>query len=262
MATFDAFDIVGKKFKSSHGEEYIVKRYLSRINGVHKYVIEFTKTKTEKEYPRQSIKDGKVADIWTKEKTKQNKEKKLNQRKTSLNKDYSAICSNGKIDFLKPTLVLDQATKITGYSIYINGKLDKYGIIKSHYDNVNDRINEISKNVEELIKKYSIKNITFEDIYLDNNLTVFKHLALLLGVLINVAIKNNCNYTTINILEWKEHYGIHKLGNRDLGKEFGKKVVLENLGISVIDDVSDSILMGYYILNKEFNSCKESYEWE
>ena len=99
---------------------------------------------------------------------------------------------------------------------------------------------------------------TADNYYDENNLMDFKHLALLLGVSINVAIKNKCNYTTINILEWKSYYNMEKLGNRDLGKTLSKKIVLENLGIDVIDDVSDSILIGYYLFNK---NIVDSYDW-
>ena len=163
------------------------------------------------------------------------------------------------MDLEQPTLVLDQATKTTGYSIYVGRKLITYGTIKSFYDNTNDRIFEISNNVDKLIKEHNIKNITFEDIFLDSNLNVYKQLAFLLGTLINVATKNKLNYTTINVLEWKKYYGIDKLGDRTLGKNISKQIVLNNIGISVVDDVSDSILMGHYLMGVKI---EEEYKWD
>lgn len=257
---FNALDIVGHKFTSKHGEEYIVDRYLSRINGIHKYIVKFNKTKNEKEYGRDQVRNGVVTDIWKKEEQKTKKVVQLKERKSSMNKDYACL-SNGKMNFKQPTLVLDQATKVTGYSIYINGRLEKYGTIKSFYDNINDRINEVACNTEQLIKTYAIKNLIIEDIFLGNNLTVFKHLALLMGVLINLAVKNRIIYTTVNALEWKTKYNLQKLGDRDMGKAFSKKIVLDHLGIEVVDDVSDSILIGYYFMGKNLEE-KEEYNWE
>lgn len=252
-------DIVEKEYISKKKEKYKVLRYLGKINNQHKYIILFEQNKQEKEYPRTAITTGAVTSAipLTPEQKLEIKKEKLKNRKKSLNKDYSPLCF-GKITLDEPTLVLDQASKITGYSIFKNKKLEKYGTIKSYYDDINHRIAEIAENLDQVIKKNNIKNIIFEDIYLENNLMVFKHLALLLGVLINVAIKNKCNYTTINILEWKSYYNMEKLGNRDLGKTLSKKIVLENLGIDVIDDVSDSILIGYYLFNK---NIVDSYDW-
>lgn len=252
-------DIVGQEFTSGHGEVYTVLKYLSRINGSHKYIIEFKKTKNQKEYPRVTVKSGAVSDVWRTEKVKVKKEVKLEERKTSMNKDYGCL-SNGKMNLNLPTLVIDQATKIAGYCIFDNKKLIKYGTIKSYYDNVNDRINEIVNNVEKIIVEHKIKNIVFEDIYLDKNLIVFKHLALLLGALLNLATKHRLTYITINILEWKTKYNLQKLGSRDLGKSLSKKIVLENIGLDLIDDVCDAILIGYYLMDRDIT--KEEYSWE
>ena len=252
-------DIVGQEFTSQHGEVYTVLKYLSKVNASHKYIIEFKKTKNQKEYPRTVIRNGNVTDVWKKEIVKKNKEVKLTERKTSMNKDYGCL-ANGKMNLSLPTLILDQATKVAGYCIFDNKKLVKYGTIKSYYENINDRINEIVNNVEKIIIDQKIKNIVFEDIYLDKNLIVFKHLALLLGALLYLSTKHKLTYTTINILEWKTKYNLQKLGSRDLGKTLSKKIVLDNMGIDICDDVSDSILIAYYIMEKDITA--EEYSWD
>ena len=83
-------------------------------------------------------------------------------------------------------LALQQAYRVSGYAIFIDGKLEKYGKIVSEHDDVGERLHYIREQVSKLIADYGIDHIVFEDIQLQrtvdgvesvNNVQTFKILA-------------------------------------------------------------------------------------
>ena len=79
-------------------------------------------------------------------------------------------------------LALDQSSRITGWAIYENDQLKKYGKITINPDyELGERLHLIRQKVLKLIKEYQIDKVILEDIYMDgqriNNVQTFKTLA-------------------------------------------------------------------------------------
>ena len=64
-------------------------------------------------------------------------------------------------------LALDQSSRTTGYAIFKNGELYKYGHFTYEDSNFGLRLNKIRKKVLSLINEFDINEIAFEDIYMD-----------------------------------------------------------------------------------------------
>jgi Holliday junction resolvasome RuvABC endonuclease subunit len=63
-------------------------------------------------------------------------------------------------------LALDQASRVSGYAIFIEGKLTKYGKFSFDDEDFGIRLMKIRNKVQEIIKEYSINQVIFEDIQL------------------------------------------------------------------------------------------------
>jgi Holliday junction resolvasome RuvABC endonuclease subunit len=84
-------------------------------------------------------------------------------------------------------LALDQASVTTGYAIFQDKKLVKYGKITLDDPNVGTRLAVLRQTLIDMINEYNITCIAFEDIQLQasvgNNVKTFKVLANVFGVI-------------------------------------------------------------------------------
>ncbi|MBQ9657450.1 MAG: hypothetical protein IJV31_01610 [Clostridia bacterium] len=65
-------------------------------------------------------------------------------------------------------LALDQASNVSGWAIFQDGKLDSYGKIDLHsITNVYERLHELKLQVKTLIQENQIEKVFLEDIYMD-----------------------------------------------------------------------------------------------
>ena len=77
-------------------------------------------------------------------------------------------------------LALDQASKVTGWAIFEDGKLEKYGKISLDDPNIDTRLVQLRQNIWALIESENINEVVFEDILQEinvaNNVQPFKYL--------------------------------------------------------------------------------------
>lgn len=149
-------------------------------------------------------------------------------------------------------LALDQATRITGYSIFQDNKLKKYGRISPKDQDIYKRFVKISHSIKQFIKEFDITKVYFEDIQLQgnvgNNVKTFKSLAQLQGVLIITLEELNIPYEIVHSQTWKTSIGI-KGKNRTEQKKQAQQYVLENYNIKATQDEADAICIGTYGVN-------------
>lgn len=146
---------------------------------------------------------------------------------------------------------LDQATKITGYAIFINGKLEKYGHL-SLTGEPPQRFVKLRNWLLDKIEKSSEYNlkIVLEEIQLqeygnDNqrNVLTFKRLAQIQGVLLELLTEKNIEYELIYSNVWKKAAGITAF-RRAEQKQQSQDHVYERYGLKVTDDEADAICLG------------------
>ena len=103
-------------------------------------------------------------------------------------------------------LALDQASNITGYAIFSNGNLVKYGKITATGD-LGDRLVHIRKSILNLIDTYEIDEVVMEDIQLQNNVgnnvSTFKVLAEVFGVIYETLYEIKIPVSAVLSSVWK-----------------------------------------------------------
>jgi len=171
-------------------------------------------------------------------------------------------------------LGVDAATKKTGYSIlnYETGELVKYGLIKTHSEDVRDRMKEIYFELKKIIQdNNNIKVVVVEDIPVNNhaNLKTGKDLSILHGVILGVCFEQCLSCVAYAPSSWRSIVGTYS-GTRDGMKRdvqkqeaVNKVNELYNLDLQYLkrdtktlqsdDDKAEAILIAraYILENKE-----------
>lgn len=148
-------------------------------------------------------------------------------------------------------LALDQASKITGYAVFFDGKLQTYGKIDLKDDNIGIRLNKLKKELIKLIMDYDIDYIAFEDIYMDgqrvNNVQTFKVLAEVFGVCYELFTELEIPCEAVLAGTWKSTLGI-KGKTRTEQKRGAQQYVQSRFNIKVTQDVADALCIGEHII--------------
>jgi Holliday junction resolvasome RuvABC endonuclease subunit len=109
-------------------------------------------------------------------------------------------------------LAIDQSSRVSGYAIFDNNKIVKYGKIELKDDDIGVRLNVLRNTLINLVQKYEIDTVAFEDIYMDgqrvNNVATFKVLAEVFGVCEELFISLNLPYTAVLAGTWKSTLGV------------------------------------------------------
>ena len=157
-------------------------------------------------------------------------------------------------------LALDQASRTSGWAVYDNGKLFKYGKFSATHTDVGDRLYYIRKQIIKLIDEFNIDEVIFEDIQLQdnkiNNVATFKALAEVFGVVYELLVELKIPREAVLSTVWKSKLGI-KGYDRSAQKKAAQQWVKETYGVSPTQDECDAICIGhYYITNRV-----EVFDW-
>ena len=143
-------------------------------------------------------------------------------------------------------LALDQASRTTGYAIFQEDRLIASGTFT--YDDLDFslRLVKIRNKVASLVNEYNINKILLEDIQLQgqtNNVTTYKALAEVLGVLEELSRELGIPHELVHSQSWKSTLGI-KGRDRATQKRNAQAFVVDCYNIKVSQDESDAICIG------------------
>ena len=159
-------------------------------------------------------------------------------------------------------LALDQSSYTTGYSVFKDGQ----PVVISHFtaqgDDLGKRLEQIKTNIIELIAKYDIDEVVFEDIQLQDmaggkevGIKTFKILAEVFGLVHELLTEMEMDYTIVPPVVWKATFKIAGKG-RKVEKKMAQDYVFNTYGIKCTEDEADATCIGAHVLKKqesEFN---------
>lgn len=159
-------------------------------------------------------------------------------------------------------LALDQATHITGWSVFDGSQLVKYGIFQTNTEDEVARFEEVKVWLISMIENWKPDVVAIEGIQYQQNfgVTTFQTLARLQGILMNLCyeLKIPCKICATNT--WRAHCGV-KGKQRNDKKRSMQLLVKEWFDISVSDDESDAIGIGKYAADA-YKKQNEIINWE
>lgn len=162
-------------------------------------------------------------------------------------------------------LALDQATYITGWSIFDDNKLVAYGKFETNLAEDIERYDAVKKWLNSMILNWQpdivgLEGIQFQSTSNGKNVmgvTVFETLARLQGILMETCFEEKIQYVICPTNTWRAHCGV-KGKSRDDKKRNMQLLVKKWYDVSVSEDESDAIGIGKY--------CADSYKptlfWE
>lgn len=158
----------------------------------------------------------------------------------------------------KRILALDQATHVTGWSIYDGQQLIRYGTFSTNQTDETARISTIKNWLISMIENWkpdfvAIEGIQFQDESSGNKMgiTVFQGLARLQGVLMETCYAQKVDYTVCPTNTWRNHCGVK--GRYRADKKRSMQLIAKKwYDISLSDDEADAVGIGKYAadLNK------------
>lgn len=171
-------------------------------------------------------------------------------------------------------LALDQASRTTGWSVFIDGKLEKWGHFTLESDDVGERLFAFRTILKEKIAEFDINEIAFEDIQLQqnvqNNVATFKTLAEFFGCVYELATEMKIPNTAVLAGTWKSTLGIAGK-DRPTQKRNAQAFAQEKYQIKCTQDEADSICIGTHMIinqgyekkpTKKTNVPVEGFSWD
>lgn len=161
-------------------------------------------------------------------------------------------------------LALDQSSYTTGYSVFKDGQ----PVVISHFtvlgDDLGKRLEQIRNNIIELINKYDIDEVVFEDIQLQDingnkeiGIKTFKILAEVFGVVHELLTELQMDYTIVPPVVWKATFKIAGKG-RTKEKKMAQEYVFNTYGIKCTEDEADATCIGAHVIQKQ----NSEFNWE
>jgi Holliday junction resolvasome RuvABC endonuclease subunit len=173
----------------------------------------------------------------------------------------------------KRILALDQATHITGWSIYDSNKLIKYGLFETELPTEMERDFAVKTWLINMINNWQPDFIGLEDIQLqqlgkggtndsDNVVGVqtFKTLAHLQGILMNTIYEKKIPFKLCPPPTWRAHCGVKGKSKSDKKKSM-QLLVKKWFDVSVSNDEADAIGIGKFTA-ETYNKQTEIVSWE
>lgn len=167
----------------------------------------------------------------------------------------------------KRILALDQATKVTGYSIFDNGELIKYGIFETSLNDEIARDNALKNWLLSMIQNWKPDVIALEGIQFQENVggysvgvTTFETLARLQGILMEACYEIGIAYRVYPTNTWRKGVGV-KGKTRTDKKRSMQLLAKQWYDVSLTEDEADAVGIGRHASN-EVGKTAVVEDWE
>jgi len=152
------------------------------------------------------------------------------------------------------TLAIDQSTHKNGFAIFDNKKLIYSSFFSTNGDEAIERISHVKKWLIESIEKWNLDIVAIEDIQLQvygnrSQVSTYKVLAHLQGVLLETAFIQKTPMHVIHVKTWRSYIGITSKKREDAKREARIKVK-NRYGLNVTDDEAEAVCIGRYVVEK------------
>lgn len=148
-------------------------------------------------------------------------------------------------------LGFDQSSNHTGYAVFEDGKLQRYGLIdKSKDKDVPHRIKEMFLSIADLIQKEQPDFLVFEGVQRQANEKTMLMLSQLGGMCIGYAYEHGIEVCCPLPVEWRAKLGFHQGAHvkREELKEQAKVFTKVTFGVEASEDECEAIALTYAMM--------------
>ena len=162
----------------------------------------------------------------------------------------------------KRVLALDQATHVSGWSVFSNGELLRYGTFETQLEDEIARDCTVKNWLINMIENWQPDIVAIEGIQYQQNegVVTFEKLARLQGILMGCVHELGIPYQVCHTQVWRHHCGVKGKTRADKKKSM-QLIVKEKFDISVSNDCADAIGIGKFVADTHFKQpVIESWE--
>lgn len=143
-------------------------------------------------------------------------------------------------------IAFDQATKHTGYAIYAEQELVRYGVLHASGTNPFHRILLMFQQIYRLLESEQPSLVSIEGTQFQRNYQVYKELSQMQGVLFAMCFSLNIPFIVVEPSVWKHSCSV-KGKNRAEQKASAMQIV-RDMGIDAPEDACEAILHGQHVI--------------
>ena len=158
-------------------------------------------------------------------------------------------------------LALDQATHISGWALFSDGRLLRYGSFETLAKDEIERDFQIKNWLLNMIENWKPDFVALEGIQYEERfgVTTFATLARLQGILMNTLYEVGVDYVVCHTGTWRNFCGVKGRSRADKKRSM-QLLIKEWYDVSVSDDCADAIGIGRYAIMKGRKPKIESWE--
>lgn len=145
---------------------------------------------------------------------------------------------------MQKVLAFDQSTKISAYSVFVNGKYVESGVIDLHkIKDTSERIRAMGVGLGKTIEKYSPDKVVIEEVAQQSNPLTLKLLARIQGVVIGFCAAHNIETYIIEPSKWRSTL-MFKQGSgvkRQELKQQSIDYIKDIYGLELLEDICEAM---------------------
>ena len=138
----------------------------------------------------------------------------------------------------------DQSTKISAWSIFINGEYETSGIIDHHkIKQVDERVQQMGLSICEQIEKIMPDMLIIEEVAQQSNPNTLKLLARIQGIIIGFAAAHKIPVHILEPSKWRSKLNFHQGAGvkREELKAQAIEFIRNTYGLDLIEDICEAI---------------------
>ena len=141
-------------------------------------------------------------------------------------------------------LSFDQSTKVSAYSLWIDGKYVEVGVIDLHkMKDTSERVRAMGVELCKTIEKYKPDTVVLEEVAQQSNPLTLKLLARIQGVIIGFCAAHNIDTYIIEPSKWRSKLDFNQGAGvkRQELKAQAIKYIQDNFGMDLPEDESEAV---------------------
>lgn len=146
-------------------------------------------------------------------------------------------------------IAFDQATKVTGFAIFEDSSLVRYGVLTASGDDPFARMHDMYAQIYRLLQEEHPQLVSIEGTQFQKNYKVYSELSQMQGVVFAACFMLGISFRISAPTVWKAYCGV-KGRKREDQKQSAMDIV-QSYGITAPEDACEAILQGKYIIENE-----------
>lgn len=146
---------------------------------------------------------------------------------------------------------LDQSTRRSAYSVFVNGKLKRYGMFVADEKEKDPyvRMEQMHESLSAFLKKEKPDAVVIENIQFQKNQHAYAVLGNMQGVVFAILYALHIPFFIVEPSKWRVNVGINPTNKREILKKCAIETASAKYNIDASEDESEAALIGQWLVD-------------